>query len=143
MQIARNVSENCFVRNDAISRIKGGEEVLKNLVNLFLNSSSSHTRETENQLYKQLEDISFENIQSAKHKWVKKRSFSNLSNDEVIEEGSSKLAHKKLNGKTDASTRPDTVIGFVGEVEVKFKIDQALKSSLLAEEVWYKAGIVI
>ena len=107
-------------------------------MNLFLNTQ---TREAENKLANKLEDISFENIQSARHEWVKKRSFSNLYDDEETREDPSELVNKKLDVKLEeGSAWPHTVVGFIGEVEVNFKIDQELDSSLLAEEVWQKAG---
>ena len=124
-------------------KLKGGNELLANLVNLFVNSDSKPKGEPSEIPLPEVnseDDIRFENIQSAKREWVKKRSISNVSSDEESVEKED-LKHEKDDIKTIKEAKwPNSVMGFVGHMEIKFGIDEALNTSILAAKVTRKSG---
>ena len=137
VQVAKNVSENCFLGIDAISLVKGGAELLASLVNLFRKPGNFPLTEAKpKHILQEIqeEDTSFESIQSAKTQWVKKRYSSCSSNEgEDNNESRSKIYESH-------ASWPHSISGAIGNLELKFKIDQSLEMSLISEQVWKKSG---
>ena len=69
-----------------------------------------------------------------------KRSISNVSSDEESSEEEDSKHEKADTATIEEANWPDSVMGFVGDVEIKFGIDEALDTSILAAEVWRKSG---
>jgi len=136
VQIARNVSDNCFLGLDAISKVEGGNEMLKGLVNLF-KTSNAKTLERGTHIEEAKEDQVFEQIKQAKENWVVKRRNSSSDEDEPVK------AKERCSNLTEIGNKsPETINGFVGDVEVVMNIDVSQSNSFLSEEVWMKSGNV-